>query len=68
MRGYPSILSLFRNVFNKFNNSGAHMLDSIYHIGITITLNLISVIKTLKCCHYVRNVVFHNVSGNSIKH
>ena len=24
---------------------------------ITITLNLISVIKMLKCCHYVPNVV-----------
>ena len=23
MRGLPSILSLFRNEFNKFNNSGA---------------------------------------------
>ena len=24
-------LSLFRNEFNKFNNTGARMLDSIYH-------------------------------------
>ena len=31
MRGLPSILSLFRNEFNKFNNTGARMLDSIYH-------------------------------------
>ena len=29
MRGLPSILSLFRNEFNKFNNTGALMLDSI---------------------------------------
>ena len=29
MRGLPSILSLFRNLFNKFNNTGAQMLDSI---------------------------------------
>ena len=29
MRGLPSILSLFRNKFNKFNNTGARMLDSI---------------------------------------
>ena len=29
MRGLPSILSLFRNEFNKFNNTGARMLDSI---------------------------------------
>ena len=30
MRGLPSILSLFRNKFNKFNNKGARMLDYIY--------------------------------------
>ena len=30
MRGLPSILSLFPNMFNKFNNTGAQMLDSIY--------------------------------------
>ena len=29
-RGLPSILLLFRNEFNKFNNTGARMLDSIY--------------------------------------
>ena len=32
MRGLPSILILFRNEFNKFNNTGARMLDSIYHM------------------------------------
>ena len=31
-RGLPSILSLFRNEFNKFNNTRARMLDSIYHM------------------------------------
>ena len=31
MRGLSSILSLFRNKFNKFNNTRARMLDSIYH-------------------------------------
>ena len=34
MRGLPSILSLFRNEFNKFNNTGARMLDSIYHMSL----------------------------------
>ena len=28
----PPILSLFRNEFNKFNNTRARMLDSIYHM------------------------------------
>ena len=38
MRGLPSILSLFRNEFNKFNNTRARMLDSIYH---NMTLRLL---------------------------
>ena len=32
MQGLPSILSIFRNEFNKLNNTGARMLDSIYHM------------------------------------
>ena len=36
MRGLPSILSLFRSEFNKFNNTGARMLDSIYHMALRI--------------------------------
>ena len=32
MRGLPSILSIFRNKFNKFNNTRARILDSIYHM------------------------------------
>ena len=34
MRGLPSILSLFCNKFNEFNNTGAGLLDSIYHMTI----------------------------------
>ena len=30
MRGLPSISSLFHKKLNKFNNTGAGMLDSIY--------------------------------------
>ena len=36
MRGLPSILLLFRNEFNKFNNTGARMLDSIYHMTLRL--------------------------------
>ena len=36
MRGLPSILSLFCNKFNKFNNTRARMLDSIYHMKNTL--------------------------------
>ena len=34
MRGLPSILSLFRDELNKFNNTGARMLDSICHMAL----------------------------------
>ena len=36
MRDLPSILSLFRNKFNKFNNTGSRMLDSIYHMTLKL--------------------------------
>ena len=32
MQGLPIILLLFRNEFNKFNNTGAGMSDSICHM------------------------------------
>ena len=32
MLGLSSILSLFRNKFNKFYNTRAQMLDSTYHM------------------------------------
>ena len=31
MQDLPSILSLFCNEFNKFNNTGERMLDSVDH-------------------------------------
>ena len=37
MRGLPSILSLFRNEFNKFKNTRARMLDSIYHMTLRLS-------------------------------
>ena len=70
MRGLSSILSLFRNKFNKFNNTRARMLDSIYHNDIKITIkshfcrkNLIILSSYMQCC-YGR----HNVSRKSINH
>ena len=38
MRGLPSILSFFRNEFNKSNNTGAGILGSIYHMTFKIIL------------------------------
>ena len=44
-RGLPNILSLFRNGFNKFNNTRARVLDSIYHMTLRIL------------CKYVREQI-----------
>ena len=67
MRGLSSILSLFRNELNKFNNTRARMLDSIYHMT-----------NTLKSDFWRKNVIIlslctqrcygrHNVSRKSRK-
>ena len=53
MGGLPSILPLFRNEFNKLNNTKARMLDSIYHMTLRLLLNLISAEKHfLSLCMY----------------
>ena len=68
MWGLPSILSIFRNEFNKFNNTRARMSDSIYHMT-----------NTLKSHFWRKNVIHlsvctqrcygrHNVSRKSINH
>ena len=36
MRGLPSILYLFRNKFNKLNNTKARMLDFIYQMTLKL--------------------------------
>ena len=38
MRCLLSILSLFRNEFNKFNNTRVGMLDYIYHMTLHVGL------------------------------
>ena len=42
MQGLSTILSLFRNKINKFNNTGARMLDSIHRLTIQLLLNATS--------------------------
>ena len=67
MRGLPSILSLFRNKFNKFNNTRARMLDSIHHMTNTFKSDFWR--KTLYFCHNVRRCYGrHNVFRKSINH
>ena len=41
MWGLPSILLLFHNEFNKLNNTGAWMLDFIYHMTFKLLKNYI---------------------------
>ena len=36
MQGLPCILPLYCNKFNEFNNTGARMLDSIYHMTLRL--------------------------------
>ena len=65
MRGLLSILSLFRNEFNKFNKTRARMLDSIYHLTLRFFCRrnvIILSLCTQRC--YGR----HNVSRKSIYH
>ena len=50
MRGMPRILSLFHK-FNKFNNTEAGMLDSIYHLTVKTILKSYFGVKTLGFCH-----------------
>ena len=61
MRG----LSLFRNEFNKFNNKGARMYDSIYHMTLRLLWrkNVIIVSLCTQRC-YGR----HNVPRKSVSH
>ena len=43
MQGLLSILSLFCNTFNKLDNTGVRMLDSIYHdIKITFEISFLA--------------------------
>ena len=68
MRGLPSILSLFRNEFNKFNNTRARMLDSIYHITNSLKSHFwrknVMILSSCTQRCYGRN----NVSRKSINH
>ena len=69
MRGLPSILSLFRNEFNEFNNTRARMLDSIYHMILKLIKNRIlrendKILPSFMQRYYG----CHNVSRKSVNH
>ena len=62
MWGLPSILSLFRNKFNKFNNMGEQMLDSIYHMTLKLLKKHIFGVKMSRFCHILCNIIMDVIS------
>ena len=46
MRGLLSILSLFRDELNEFNDTAARMIDSIYHMHLKLLKYRIFGVKT----------------------
>ena len=64
MWGLPSILLLFCNVFNKFNNTQARMLDSIYHMKLRLLKNCIFGVKTSIFCHHLCNVIMDVITSH----
>ena len=67
MQGLPSILSLFRNEFYKFNNIGARILNSIYHMTLR---NLLSAVKNVLIMSLFKQNCYgrHNVSRKPVNH
>ena len=54
MRGLSRILSLFHNEFETFNNTGARILDSIYHMMLKLFCMHVSVVKMTSVCQIIR--------------
>ena len=46
MQGLSNILSPFLKKYNKFQNTGAQMLDSIYHITLKLFCSHVFGVKT----------------------
>ena len=69
MRGLPSILSLFRNKFNKFKKTKAWMLDSIYHMTLRFfDISFLQLTSYNSAIIYVRCYGCHNVSQKCVNH
>ena len=45
-----NILSPFRNELKEFNNTGARMVDSIFHMTLKLFCNRVFGVKTLTFC------------------
>ena len=57
MRGFPSILSSFLQRVNKAHNTGARMLDSIYHMTLILLKIAFFGVRTSMFGHLLRNVI-----------
>ena len=70
MRGFLSIVSLFRNKFNKINNTGARIMDFIYRLTLKLLKNRILDAKTSRFFHLLRNVIMDviTIRYQSINH
>ena len=61
MWGLSSILSCFRNEFDKFNNTRARMLDSFYHMTKKILWNHISGVKNVIVYEFISSFYVSNL-------
>ena len=57
MRGLSNVLSLLRNEFDQFNNTGARMFDSVYHVTLKLFCYRIFGVKMPRICNLLRNVI-----------
>ena len=63
MRDLPSILSFFfRNKFNKFNNTRAGILDSIYRMTSKLLKSHVSGVIASRLCHLSRSVIIDDIT------
>ena len=66
MYGLPSILLLFRDKFNKFNNTDAQMLELIDHMTLKLIKNHIFGMKTSRFCHLSLNIIMNVITFPNI--
>ena len=67
MRGLPRILSLIRDKLNKFNNTGARLIGSIYCMAIKLLLNRV---KKLRAFHlfWLHQSIYNYMRNHNGRH
>ena len=61
MRGLSSILSVFRNEFNNYNNTRTRILYSLYHMAFNVFCNRVIGVKTSR--FFTLIVLVHCISA-----